>query len=123
MGNCLRCGVKYCNCPSDGYCDKCLGIMFGESSGKQITPRQPNETTPNCKYTRKILDNYFNVLTCISKNPASISKLGLTATNVNYYLSYTKSGLNIDSDYCRFSKVLDAVTPIVQNALAQDLCR
>lgn len=123
MGKCLKCGVKYCNCPSDGYCDKCLGVMFGETAKTNMPVRQPNASTGNCKFTRKILEHYQTVLSCLSKKPAAMSKLQLNQNDLATYLSYNQSALNIDNDYCRYSRMLDKITPIVQNALAQGLCQ
>jgi hypothetical protein len=112
MGNCLKCGVKYCDCPADGYCDKCLNNMFSNGN--------PNTA---CKYTQRILNHYSNILVCLKSNPNSIHRLGLTLTDVSTYHSYVLSALNFPNNYCQYEKILNKLTPVIQLANSLGLCQ
>ncbi len=115
MANCIKCGIYYCNCEVDGYCDKCLGVLWAESGNNQ-------PGNPNCKYTEAILKNYESVLECLKQNPDKATRLNANE-HIDVYLSYVKSALNKPSNYCQFEKILDSITPIIHNAIAFGICQ
>ena len=111
MGNCLKCGVYYCNCPADGYCSKCTNDLFKSSAN-----------TSGCKYTKSIIMHYDNILTCLNSMPTELSRIGMTNSDLNSYKSYIKSALNT-TNYCQYVAILDKLTPIIQLSNAIGLCQ
>lgn len=107
MGKCIKCGVIYCDCPSDGICPSCEVAAFSTNAPS---------STQNCEYSRETLLEWDKILSCALTDP----KQDIRAINV--HLGYVRSSLNIHNDYCRFRPQLQSAELAIQNLLLQGVC-
>lgn len=102
MGKCVKCGVQYCDCPSDGICSNC-----------QYPPiqRNENETGQRCEYSVETLQQWDAIISCAMNKELMDRKV------LNVHLGYIRSELSITNSQCRFRKNLQEAELVVMNLL------
>jgi hypothetical protein len=113
MGKCIRCGVQYCNCPTDGICPNCTEKEYEERTGKKVVPVSYIQSNPKCGYT---VDKLQVLKERCEGSSASLTylKIGMTQPQMNDLLSYILSAWNYRSNPCMFINDLARIESFVQ---------
>jgi hypothetical protein len=116
MGKCIYCGVKYCDCNTDGVCGNCA---IGVNSGVTLTNEQIMNSASYqnnvsiCGRTLDDLQRLKNKMDCAVASAAFV-QLGFDTAKINTIQSYILSAWNYRSDPCLFNRQLSEVESAVQ---------